>query len=480
MNDASDLRTRPRTWPPALIDAAVFFGWLLLYLVGTLGAHVQHASLWFPPAALTLAALLVVGWRAAPAIALAIVTVTAWPVVGEPAASDALRSALAGAVFSVAHLASYGLAALALRQLGRRGDHQLPLLVIDFLLVAVVGTLLASLLGPLALVLAGLMDLAALTGTWLTFWVGDLVAVIVLAPLLIEILMRVTAKPRFRVRPVVAEESRRRGRFAARLAVNGAVISAAMLLAAALETVESAFAIFLLLLPQTWLTFSEPARRTPISAAFNSAVVVGWLFVLDLEAFVFVYQFAVAIVATVAYFGVAIPLLARDNSRLRRSVMIDRLTGAASREFLEQQAALELRRKQRKGGSLSLLVIDLDHFKRINDEQGHVIGDRVLAATSRAVREVLRSGDVFARFGGDEFVALLPDTEPDVAGDVAERIRDVVRGIDRHGPDPLTASIGLAESRPGDDFARLFERADAALYEAKRAGRDRMRIHTAD
>ena len=159
--------------------------------------------------------------------------------------------------------------------------------------------------------------------------------------------------------------------------------------------------------------------------------------------------------------------------------MVDRLTGAASREFLEQQAALELRRNQRNGGSLSLLVIDLDHFKRINDERGHVTGDRVLTAASGAIRDVLRSGDVFARFGGDEFVALLPDTEPDVAGDVAERVRQAIRAVDCDAPGPLTASIGLAESRPGDDFGQLFERADGALYEAKRTGRDRMRIHSA-
>ncbi|NKI34898.1 sensor domain-containing diguanylate cyclase [Wenzhouxiangella sp. XN79A] len=458
----------------------VLVGWLLLYLVGTLGSYAQHASLWFPPAALTLAALLVVGWRIAPMIALAIVLVTIWPVFGDPPSSSWIDSLVAGLVFSAAHLASYGLAAMALRQLARRAEHQLPLIVIDFVLVAVVGTLLASLLGPLALILSGLMDVGELAESWLAFWVGDLVAVIVLAPWLIEMLMRVTPRPGFRVRPVVAADPGWSGPFAVRLAANAVVISAAMLLAAGMGTVESAFAIFVLLLPQMWLTFSEPPTRTPIATAFNSAVVVGWLFVLDLEPFVFVYPFAVAIVATVAYFGVAIPLLARDNSRLRQSVMVDRLTGAGSREFLERQAALELRRIERSGAALSLLVIDLDRFKTINDERGHVSGDRVLAATSQAIRGVLRSGDVFARFGGDEFVALLPDTDPDIAGDVAERIRRVVREIDTDGHGPLTASIGLAESRTGDDFARLFERADRALYEAKRAGRDRLRIHTAE
>ena len=131
-----------------------------------------------------------------------------------------------------------------------------------------------------------------------------------------------------------------------------------------------------------------------------------------------------------AYFGVAIPLLTADNLRLRRSAMVDRLTGAASRELLEQRAGEALQRAARSGSTVSLMAIDLDRFKQINDAHGHVQGDRVLAEVTRAVRGVLRSGDLFARFGGD-------------------------------------------------DFAQMFERADEALYAAKRAGRDRLRIHTA-
>ena len=451
---------------------ALVAAWLVLYAVGAIGAHVQHASLWFPPAALSFAALLVVGWRAAPWLLLAIVAVTVFVEAPALGFGEAL---LAGLVFGSAHLACYGLAGLVLQRLGRRANDRLPLIVIDFLLVAVVGSLLASLLGPLALVATGLLEFAAVSGTWLTFWVGDMVAVIVLAPWMVAYLLNYTPEPRFRIEPLEFVHRSRQGRFFARLGINAVVISAAMLLNAALYTLESAFAVFLLLLPQMWLTFSEPPRRTAIAVAFNSAVIVAWLFVLDLETFVFVYQFAVAIVATVAFFGVAIPLLASDNSRLRESVMVDRLTGAASREFLERQVLLELQRAERSGAPLCLLVIDLDHFKTINDELGHAPGDQVLAEVNAAVRQVLRSGDVLARFGGDEFVALLTGTGPELGREVAERVRSAIAGVQVSDGRPISASIGLTAYRAGDDFARLFERADRALYDAKRAGRDQVR-----
>lgn len=458
-----------RALRPGLALAAA---WLVLYAVGAVGAHVQHASLWFPPAALSFAALLVVGWRAAPWLLLAIIAVTVFveaPALGFGAAL------LAGLVFGGAHLACYGFAGVVLRRLGRRVNDRMPLIVIDFLVVAVFGSLVASLLGPLALVATGMLEFAAVSDTWLTFWVGDMVAVIVLAPWMVAYLLNYTPEPRFRIEPLEFVHRSRQGRFFGRLAINAAVISAAMLLNAALYTLESAFAVFLLLLPQMWLTFSEPPRRTAIAVAFNSAVIVAWLFVLDLETFVFVYQFAVAIVATVAFFGVAIPLLAIDNTRLRESVMVDRLTGAASREFLERQVLLELQRAERSGAPLCLLVIDLDHFKAINDELGHAPGDQVLSEVNAVVRRVLRSGDVLARFGGDEFVALLTGTGPALGEDVAERVRSAIAGVRVSDGRPISASIGLTAYRAGDDFARLFERADAALYDAKRAGRDQVR-----
>ncbi|MBY6204899.1 diguanylate cyclase domain-containing protein [Halomonas denitrificans] len=458
---------------------AIALGWVLLYAIGLLGSQAEHASLWFPPSALSFVALLVVGARAAPWLLLGIVLVTLSPLSFESSEVDWLPAISSAFVFGAAHLASYGASALVLRRLARRADHKLPMIVIDFLLVAVSGSLLASLVGPLALIVTGLMEPAAFRGTWLAFWVGDMVALVTLAPALAAFLLRRTPAPRFRIDPLETDASSRRTRFLIRLLTNALVISAAMMLPGWLGTLESTFAIFVLLLPQMWLTFSEHPRRTAQAMAFNSLVIVGWLFVLDLDPYVFVYQFAIAIIATVAYFGVAIPLLAEDNVRLRESVMVDRLTGAASREFLERQVALELQRAERSGSPLCLLVIDLDRFKSINDELGHAHGDRVLADVNTVVRDVLRSGDVLARFGGDEFVALLTGTGPQIGEEVAERMLRAIAEVRVVDGRELTASIGLTAYVPGDDFAALFERADRALYDAKRSGRETLRARYA-
>ncbi len=458
---------------------ALALGWVALYAIGLLGSQADHASLWFPPSALTFVALLVVGARSVPWLLLGIVIVSLTPLSYEAATIGRVHAVSSALVFGAAHLASYGAAALVLRRLARRADHKLPLIVIDFLAVAVSGSLLASLAGPAALIVTGLLEAAAFADTWLTFWVGDMVALVTLAPAIASCMLRRMRAPKFRIDPLESDGESRRTRFLIRLLTNALAITAAMMLTAWLGSLESTFAIFVLLLPQMWLTFSEHPRRTALAMAFNSLVIVAWLFLLELEPYVFVYQFAIAIMATVAYFGVAIPLLAEDNLRLRERVMIDRLTGAATREFLERQVALELQRAQRSGAPLCLLVIDLDRFKSINDELGHAHGDRVLAAVNAVVRDVLRSGDVLARFGGDEFVALLPGTGPQIAEEVAARVRQAIGGVQVPDGRALTASVGLSAFRPGDDFGALFERADRALYDAKHAGRDTLRARYA-
>src|SRR5262249_3350165 len=126
---------------------------------------------------------------------------------------------------------------------------------------------------------------------------------------------------------------------------------------------------------------------------------------------------------------------------------------------------------------LGAVSFDIDHFKTINDTYGHAAGDQVLKAVSAAVGERLRQGDVFARLGGEEFVALLPDADATIAFDVAEKLRNVVRSLKFPGSKPpifVSASFGVAMFDPGsDDLDRLLAKADEALYEAKRNGRNR-------
>ena len=156
----------------------------------------------------------------------------------------------------------------------------------------------------------------------------------------------------------------------------------------------------------------------------------------------------------------------------------DHLTGAPSRRAFFEMAERELARARRHGNGMGLLLVDADHFKRINDTYGHGVGDQVLRDLVARAREEIRKIDYFARLGGEEFGVLLPDASFETARAVAERLRAALdRPANRvpGGPSPAyTVSIGLALLEKGEDFAGLMRRADAALYAAKEGGRNRV------
>jgi diguanylate cyclase (GGDEF)-like protein len=123
------------------------------------------------------------------------------------------------------------------------------------------------------------------------------------------------------------------------------------------------------------------------------------------------------------------------------------------------------------------MMIDVDNFKAFNDQYGHIAGDRVLAAVAEALREYLRPTDLIARFGGDEFAALLPGLSLKQARQAGERLRQRVAGLSPPSlSTPITISIGIAHRSPDDDVATLLQRADEAMYAAKERGRNRVAI----
>ena len=155
---------------------------------------------------------------------------------------------------------------------------------------------------------------------------------------------------------------------------------------------------------------------------------------------------------------------------------LDPLTGVQTRRAFQQQLARGLKRAQRGAAALALVLIDLDHFKSINDAFGHSRGDQVLATFAQRITALLRSGDQLFRYGGDEFLLLLPGTDGPGAAIVAQRVLDAIGTLPFPGAPPLnlTLSIGLASfPDDGPDPEALFERADQRLYEAKRQGRQR-------
>ena len=175
----------------------------------------------------------------------------------------------------------------------------------------------------------------------------------------------------------------------------------------------------------------------------------------------------------------------RVRSQLASMVLTDPLTGCLNRRGFDQALAREISRSERAGSDMALLAIDLDHFKNINDQHGHLVGDEVLRAVGALLIQAARAGDVVARTGGEEFAVILPDTSALGASHFADRLCDAVRSRRFHPVSPggepfrITTSIGVVSGTPrldGDYIALFNARADVALYAAKRSGRDRVRV----
>ncbi|MCC7082836.1 MAG: sensor domain-containing diguanylate cyclase [Burkholderiales bacterium] len=174
-----------------------------------------------------------------------------------------------------------------------------------------------------------------------------------------------------------------------------------------------------------------------------------------------------------------------NNERLKHIGLTDALTGVHNRRYFEQRLREEVDRALRKGSPLSCLLVDLDHFKSVNDRYGHLIGDAVLREVAEQIKDQLRLSDAMARYGGEEFAVLLVQTNVIAARAIAERIRERIAGQAFKLPDAtqldVTISVGIAtlmeELRGADIDARardLVGRADSALYTAKRSGRNRV------
>ena len=174
-------------------------------------------------------------------------------------------------------------------------------------------------------------------------------------------------------------------------------------------------------------------------------------------------------------------VIALDNAKLHRIVerqaFVDGLTGLANRRQAEDALATELSRAARFGGPLSIVIGDLDGFKAVNDDHGHPVGDTVLREFARMLERSVRDVDVAARWGGEEFLLILPGTDADGAMRLAERIREHLEGQTLMTPDGavrVTASFGVAEAQEESGPIQLVAAADAALYEAKRSGKNRV------
>ena len=166
----------------------------------------------------------------------------------------------------------------------------------------------------------------------------------------------------------------------------------------------------------------------------------------------------------------------RLEAELQYQATFDRMTGAYNRQGTETELQRELERDRRHGHSLSVAMLDVDHFKEVNDRYGHDVGDRVLQAIIQQTLESVRENDLVGRWGGEEFLLVLPETDAPAAARLAERIRARVGAIRHPGPERITVSLGVARWTAGETVEALVKRADEALYRAKEGGRDRVEV----
>ena len=451
--------------------------WLLVWEIGWLVEYTHHASVWYPVAGLTFAALLLMGLSAVPALLVGCVGITFYTAAHYQIELAPLALLNAGIAFGFAHIMPYALGALALRALTQHGIRDITTVIVCFLLIAAGSSLLATVLVLPTLVITDMMPLSDVEKTWLPFWIGDMAGVLVLGPFFVGLLSAMLPGALFRLTDMSGWQTPTVTRkVLAKVLVTALLLSLCMWLAYWTRSANSAFAIFFLVIPHMWIACSESPLWNATSVALSSFLIAFWVHLFDLMDFVMVYQFAICVIGANTLFGLAVPTLLADNLHLRRVAFTDALTQVASRDRLEQRAALEVIRCQQEQRPLALMVFDIDFFKQINDEFGHHVGDQALQQLCRVVQQNLRPTDTLGRFGGDEFVVLLPQTSQDAAALIAERIIEQLQAIRVADVVSLTASFGVAALQLDEDYEGLFRRADHALYQAKMAGRNRVAV----
>jgi diguanylate cyclase (GGDEF)-like protein len=185
-------------------------------------------------------------------------------------------------------------------------------------------------------------------------------------------------------------------------------------------------------------------------------------------------RFVMTMLLTILYSNIFVSMTGKLQGRLLEQTIIDPLTGAFNRRHMEACLSDAVERNRRNGALASLLLLDIDYFKRINDQFGHAAGDEVLKGVAALIKQRARKLDLLFRIGGEEFVLFLPDTGEDDAVTLAEQLRASIAESDLLAGQPVTVSIGVSELQVGESPGSWVNHADEGLYRAKEAGRNRV------
>ncbi|NIY94042.1 sensor domain-containing diguanylate cyclase [Vibrio diazotrophicus] len=460
---------------PILITLA----WILLWRAAALMEYAPHASIWFPPSGITYAVFLVFGWRAIPIVLFASITTTFWEDVIYQSHESNSTLLITGLLFAIAHCFSYWLGATVLRKLSQTGKQfRIPYLILMFLTIAASSSLLAAIGGSNVLAITGIILPSEVMSLWGPWWVGDLVGVVVIAPITVSILAKYYPEEshwlveNFKS----AYEQSSLLNYVYKQAIAIIVLALISVLVSIFPSSSVVFCVFFLGIVQMWIVFTESAGRAFLSLGLlstSTAILVSWL---QLGHHAMVYQFTISLLAANTYFGLWVPHILLDNRNLRILAERDVLTGAQTRQYFIKNVKNEISRCRRVNQPLSLALFDIDGFKQINDTVGHTIGDKVLTAVSQHVGKEIRPADLIGRFGGDEFMLLLPNDDLKHAIQAAERIRESIECLSIPSLErSITCSFGVVEISPKDTFVSAFERADNFLLEAKKSGKNQVK-----
>ncbi|MGH9577502.1 MAG: diguanylate cyclase, partial [Terriglobales bacterium] len=427
----------------------------------------------WPPSGIALAALLLLGERAWPGVWLGAA------LVNHTVNGSLFAALMIGTGNTLEALAG---ASLIRRSIGvpHRFEHGED--VVKFVAFSAVAATIAPTVALAPLSLANSLSFSELLRNWLTWWQGDISGIVIVTPLLLTW----SARDALRWNARYAYES-----ICFVLLLLIAAIAVFGYVAAPLAPFARAFVILPFIM---WAAFRFSQREVTTVTAALCAIAVGDTMTnlasatpqsLN-ESLLLLLLFTSTLVIT----GLSLSAMVSERTRtlgdlraalhnLHTQAVTDPLTRLVNRRYLAEFLPREVIRTQRKGASLAVLMIDLDHFKRVNDTFGHDAGDIVLTQVAKLLMAHIRGSDIACRYGGEEFVLVLPDTTLEGARRRAEEIRVAVKELQLHHLEnplgPITVSLGVA-LLPGHAASpeALIRVADEALYEAKEAGRDRV------